>query len=32
MLCGDTELPVQADLHHYADAGARAFLDAYGAQ
>ena len=30
MLCGDTELPAQADLHRYADAGARAFLAAYG--
>jgi TetR/AcrR family transcriptional regulator, mexJK operon transcriptional repressor len=30
MLCGDTELPAQADLDRYADAGARAFLSAYG--
>ena len=30
MLCGDTELPAQADLDHYADAGAQAFLAAYG--
>jgi TetR/AcrR family transcriptional regulator, mexJK operon transcriptional repressor len=30
MLCGDTELPAPADLDHYADAGARAFLAAYG--
>jgi TetR/AcrR family transcriptional repressor of mexJK operon len=29
MLCGDTELPAQADLDRYADAGARAFLAAY---
>jgi TetR/AcrR family transcriptional regulator, mexJK operon transcriptional repressor len=32
MLCGDTELPAPADLGHYADAGTRAFLDAYGAE
>jgi hypothetical protein len=32
MLCGDTALPAQADLDHYADAGTRAFLDAYGAK
>ena len=31
MLCGDAELPAQADLDRYADAGARAFLAAYGA-
>ena len=31
MLCGDAELPAQADLDHYADAGTRAFLAAYGA-
>jgi TetR/AcrR family transcriptional regulator, mexJK operon transcriptional repressor len=31
MLCGDAELPVQADLDRYADAGTRAFLAAYGA-
>ena len=31
MLCGDAELPGQADLDRYADAGARAFLAAYGA-
>lgn len=31
MLCGDAELPGQADLDRYADTGARAFLDAYGA-
>jgi hypothetical protein len=30
MLCGDAELPAQANLDHYADAGARAFLAAYG--
>lgn len=30
MLCGDAELPAQADLDRYADAGARAFLAAYG--
>jgi TetR/AcrR family transcriptional repressor of mexJK operon len=30
MLCGDTELPGPADLTHYADAGVRAFLAAYG--
>jgi TetR/AcrR family transcriptional repressor of mexJK operon len=32
MLCGDAELPAQADLDRYADAGARAFLAAYGAR
>jgi len=31
MLCGDAELPAHADLDRYADAGARAFLAAYGA-
>jgi TetR/AcrR family transcriptional regulator, mexJK operon transcriptional repressor len=31
MLCGDAELPAQADLDRYADAGTRAFLAAYGA-
>lgn len=31
MLCGGAELPAQADLDRYADAGARAFLAAYGA-
>ena len=31
MLCGDADLPAQADLDRYADAGARAFLAAYGA-
>jgi AcrR family transcriptional regulator len=31
MLCGDAELPGQADLDRYADAGTRAFLAAYGA-
>ena len=31
MLCGDAELPPQADLDRYADAGTRAFLAAYGA-
>jgi hypothetical protein len=31
MLCGDAELPGQADLDSYADAGTRAFLAAYGA-
>lgn len=31
MLCGDAELPGQADLDRYADAGAQAFLAAYGA-
>jgi AcrR family transcriptional regulator len=31
MLCGDAELPAQADLDRYADAGAQAFLAAYGA-
>lgn len=31
MLCGDAELPGQADLDRYADTGARAFLAAYGA-
>jgi TetR/AcrR family transcriptional regulator, mexJK operon transcriptional repressor len=31
MLCGDAALPAQADLDHYADAGTRAFLAAYGA-
>jgi AcrR family transcriptional regulator len=31
MLCGDAELPGQADLDRYADAGAGAFLAAYGA-
>ena len=31
MLCGDAELPAQADLNRYADAGARAFLAAYAA-
>ncbi len=30
MLCGDAELPAPADLNRYADAGARAFLAAYG--
>jgi TetR/AcrR family transcriptional regulator, mexJK operon transcriptional repressor len=30
MLCGDTELPDRASLSHYADAGTRAFLAAYG--
>ena len=30
MLCGDAELPDQADLDRYADAGTRAFLAAYG--
>jgi TetR/AcrR family transcriptional regulator, mexJK operon transcriptional repressor len=30
MLCGDTGLPAPADLDHYADAGVRAFLAAYG--
>jgi len=30
MLCGDTELPAPAGLNYYADAGARAFLAAYG--
>src|ERR1700728_3247864 len=30
MLCGDTELPDHASLSHYADAGTRAFLAAYG--
>jgi TetR/AcrR family transcriptional regulator, mexJK operon transcriptional repressor len=30
MLCGDTELPGHASLSHYADAGTRAFLAAYG--
>ncbi|HWN60939.1 MAG TPA: TetR/AcrR family transcriptional regulator C-terminal domain-containing protein, partial [Streptosporangiaceae bacterium] len=31
MLCGDAELPAQADLDRYADAGTRTFLAAYGA-
>ena len=31
MLCGDAELPAQADLDRYADAGTRAFLAAYAA-
>lgn len=31
MLCGDAELPAQAELDRYADAGAQAFLAAYGA-
>ena len=31
MLCGDAELPAQADLDRYADAGTQAFLAAYGA-
>ena len=31
MLCGDAGPPGQADLDRYADAGARAFLTAYGA-
>ena len=31
MLCGDAELPPQADLDRYADAGTWAFLAAYGA-
>jgi TetR/AcrR family transcriptional regulator, mexJK operon transcriptional repressor len=31
MLCGDAELPGQADLDRYADAGTLAFLAAYGA-
>jgi TetR/AcrR family transcriptional repressor of mexJK operon len=30
MLCGDSELPDDASLRHYADAGTRAFLAAYG--
>lgn len=30
MLCGETELPDDASLSHYADAGTRAFLAAYG--
>ena len=30
MLRGDTARPAQADLDRYADAGARAFLAAYG--
>ena len=30
MLCGDTELPDDASLRHYADAGSQAFLAAYG--
>ncbi len=30
MLCGDTELPDRASHSHYADAGTRAFLAAYG--
>jgi TetR/AcrR family transcriptional repressor of mexJK operon len=30
MLCGEAELPAQADLDRYADAGVRAFLAAYG--
>jgi hypothetical protein len=30
MLCGDAELPDRASLSHYADAGTRAFLAAYG--
>jgi hypothetical protein len=30
MLCGDAEVPAPADLSRYADAGARAFLAAYG--
>ena len=32
MLCGDAELPAQADIDRYADAGAQAFLAAYGAK
>jgi TetR/AcrR family transcriptional repressor of mexJK operon len=32
MLCGDAELPGQADLDRYADAATRAFLAAYGAK
>jgi hypothetical protein len=31
MLCGDAELPAQADLDRYADAATRAFLAAYAA-
>ena len=31
MLCGDAELPSQADVDRYADAGTWAFLAAYGA-
>ena len=31
MLCGDAELPGQADLDRHADAATRAFLAAYGA-
>jgi hypothetical protein len=31
-LCGDAELPAQADLDRYADAGAQAFLAAYRAR
>ena len=30
MLCGGTELPDRPSLSHYADAGTRAFLAAYG--
>jgi AcrR family transcriptional regulator len=30
MLCGDAEVPAPAELSRYADAGARAFLAAYG--
>ena len=31
MLYGDAELPAQADLDSYTDAGTQAFLAAYGA-